>query len=49
VRADVIIALSGDTGARTETAVDLWKRQYVPLIIFAGGPKTRTRSRAASS
>ena len=34
--ADVIVALSGDTGARTETAVDLWKRQYAPLIIFAG-------------
>jgi uncharacterized SAM-binding protein YcdF (DUF218 family) len=36
VHADVIVALSGDTGARTETAVDLWKRQYAPLIIFAG-------------
>jgi uncharacterized SAM-binding protein YcdF (DUF218 family) len=35
-RADVIVALSGDTGARTETAVDLWKRQYAPFIIFAG-------------
>jgi len=35
-RADAIVALSGDTGARTETAVDLWKRQYAPLIIFAG-------------
>ncbi|MEA2662387.1 MAG: hypothetical protein QOH08_1959 [Chloroflexota bacterium] len=34
--ADVIVALSGDTGARTETAVDLWKRKYAPLIIFAG-------------
>jgi uncharacterized SAM-binding protein YcdF (DUF218 family) len=36
VHADVIVALSGDTGARTETAVDLWKRHYAPLIIFAG-------------
>lgn len=34
--ADVIVALSGDTGARTETAVDLWKRQLAPVIIFAG-------------
>jgi uncharacterized SAM-binding protein YcdF (DUF218 family) len=34
--ADVIVALSGDTGARTETAVDLWRRAYAPLIIFAG-------------
>jgi len=34
--ADVIVALSGDTGARTETAVDLWKRKLAPLIIFSG-------------
>ncbi len=34
--ADVIVALSGDTGARTETAVELWRRGYAPLIIFAG-------------
>jgi uncharacterized SAM-binding protein YcdF (DUF218 family) len=34
--ADVIVALSGDTGARTETAVDLWKRKLAPIIIFAG-------------
>jgi uncharacterized SAM-binding protein YcdF (DUF218 family) len=34
--ADTIVALSGDTGARTETAVDLWKRLYAPIIIFAG-------------
>ena len=35
--ADVIVALSGDTGsARTETAVALWRRAYAPLIIFAG-------------
>lgn len=35
-RADAIVALSGDTGARTETAVDLWRRKYAPIIIFAG-------------
>lgn len=34
--ADAIVALSGDTGARMETAVDLWKRGYAPIIIFAG-------------
>ena len=36
VPADAIVALSGDTGARTQTAVDLWKRKYAPVIIFAG-------------
>ncbi len=35
-KADVIVALSGDAGPRTDTAVDLWKRGYAPLIIFAG-------------
>jgi uncharacterized SAM-binding protein YcdF (DUF218 family) len=35
-KADAIVALSGDTGARTVTAVDLWKRKYAPIIIFAG-------------
>ena len=34
--ADAIVALSGDTGARTETAVNLWKRAYAPIVIFAG-------------
>ncbi|HEV2250240.1 MAG TPA: YdcF family protein [Candidatus Limnocylindria bacterium] len=34
--ADAIVALSGDTGARTLTAVDLWRRGYAPTIIFAG-------------
>ena len=34
--ADAIVALSGDTGPRTETAVELWRRQYAPIIIFAG-------------
>ena len=34
--ADAIVALSGDTGARTVTAVDLWKRKLAPVIIFAG-------------
>lgn len=34
--ADVIVAVSGDTGARTETAVALWKQGYAPTIMFAG-------------
>lgn len=34
--ADAIVAISGDQGARTATAVDLWKRGLAPLIIFAG-------------
>jgi uncharacterized SAM-binding protein YcdF (DUF218 family) len=34
--ADAIVALSGDTGARTATAVALWKQRYAPVIIFAG-------------
>jgi uncharacterized SAM-binding protein YcdF (DUF218 family) len=34
--ADVIVALSGDTGARTDTAVALWRLDYAPILIFAG-------------
>ncbi|MEA2627488.1 MAG: hypothetical protein QOD06_3533 [Candidatus Binatota bacterium] len=34
--ADAIVALSGDNGPRTRTAVDLWNRKLAPLIIFAG-------------
>ena len=36
-KADVIVAISGDNGPRTETAVDLWKRGYAPLVLFSGG------------
>lgn len=35
-KADAIVAISGDQGARTATAVDLWKRGFAPLIVFAG-------------
>ena len=35
-KADAIVALSGDAGPRTDTAVDLWKRSYAPTLIFAG-------------
>ncbi|MHB8630879.1 MAG: YdcF family protein [Candidatus Limnocylindria bacterium] len=40
--ADAIVALSGDTGARTRTAVDLWKRGYAPVIIFSGASEDPT-------
>jgi uncharacterized SAM-binding protein YcdF (DUF218 family) len=36
VRSDAIVAISGDTGARTDTAVALWKDGWAPLIIFSG-------------
>lgn len=35
-KADAIVALSGDEGARTATAVGLWKRGLAPLLVFAG-------------
>lgn len=35
-RADAIVALSGDQGARTRTAVELWKQGLAPVIVFAG-------------
>lgn len=35
-KADAIVAISGDTGARTDTAVALWKAGWAPLIIFSG-------------
>jgi uncharacterized SAM-binding protein YcdF (DUF218 family) len=37
VKADAIVAISGDTGARAETAIALWKQGYAPLLIFSGG------------
>lgn len=40
--ADAIVALSGDQGARTATAVDLWKRGLAPLIVFAGSSEDPT-------
>jgi uncharacterized SAM-binding protein YcdF (DUF218 family) len=35
--ADAIVAISGDTGARADTAVALWKQGFAPLLIFSGG------------
>ncbi|MBI3522222.1 MAG: YdcF family protein [Chloroflexi bacterium] len=35
-RADVIVAISGDTGARLDTAIDLWRRGYAPYLLFSG-------------
>jgi uncharacterized SAM-binding protein YcdF (DUF218 family) len=36
-KADAIVAISGDTGARADTAVALWRQGYAPVLIFAGG------------
>ena len=36
-KSDAIVAISGDTGARAETAIGLWKQGYAPLLIFSGG------------
>ena len=36
VKADAIVAISGDTGARANTAIALWKQGYAPLIVFSG-------------
>jgi uncharacterized SAM-binding protein YcdF (DUF218 family) len=36
LKADAIVAISGDTGARTNTAVALWKQGFAPFIVFSG-------------
>jgi uncharacterized SAM-binding protein YcdF (DUF218 family) len=36
VKSDVIVAVSGDNGPRTETAVKLWKQGLAPLLLFSG-------------
>ena len=38
-KADAIVAISGDTGARADSAIALWKQGYAPLLIFSGGSK----------
>ena len=35
-KADVIVAISGDTGPRTEMAVSLWQQGFAPLLLFSG-------------
>jgi uncharacterized SAM-binding protein YcdF (DUF218 family) len=35
-KADAIVAISGDTGARAATAIALWKQGYAPIIVFSG-------------
>ncbi|HKY52590.1 MAG TPA: YdcF family protein [Candidatus Limnocylindria bacterium] len=35
-KADAIVAISGDTGARADAAVALWKAGWAPVIVFAG-------------
>src|SRR5436190_13007050 len=35
-KVDAIVAISGDTGARADTAITLWKAGWAPVIIFSG-------------
>ncbi|TME87502.1 MAG: YdcF family protein [Chloroflexi bacterium] len=35
-RVDAIVAISGDTGARADTAITLWKAGWAPIIVFSG-------------
>ena len=35
-KSDAIVAISGDTGARAESAVTLWKAGWAPIIVFSG-------------
>ena len=35
-KVDAIVAISGDTGARADTAITLWKAGWAPLIVFSG-------------
>jgi uncharacterized SAM-binding protein YcdF (DUF218 family) len=38
-KADAIVAISGDTGARADSAIALWKQGYAPVLIFSGGSR----------
>ena len=35
-KVDAIVAISGDTGARADTAISLWKAGWAPIIVFSG-------------
>src|SRR6266542_112301 len=35
-KSDAIVAISGDTGTRADTAITLWKAGWAPVIVFAG-------------
>jgi len=35
-KVDAIVVISGDTGARADTAVTLWKAGWAPVIVFSG-------------
>jgi len=35
-KSDAIVAISGDTGARADTAILLWKAGWAPIIVFSG-------------
>jgi uncharacterized SAM-binding protein YcdF (DUF218 family) len=35
-KVDAIVAISGDTGQRADTAITLWKAGWAPIIVFSG-------------
>src|SRR5258708_9715989 len=35
-KVDAIVAISGDTGARADTAITHWKAGWAPTIVFSG-------------
>ena len=35
-KVDAIVAISGDTGERADTAITLWKAGWAPIIVFSG-------------
>jgi uncharacterized SAM-binding protein YcdF (DUF218 family) len=35
-KADAIVAISGDSGERADTAITLWKAGWAPIIVFSG-------------
>ena len=35
-KVDAIVAISGDTGERADTAIMLWKAGWAPIIVFSG-------------
>jgi len=35
-KVDAIVTISGDSGARADTAVTLWKAGWAPVIVFSG-------------
>jgi uncharacterized SAM-binding protein YcdF (DUF218 family) len=49
VKSDIIVAISGDDGARLQTAINLHKDGWAPLILFSGAardPQSPSNARA---